>query len=155
MGQTATYSWQKLSGPGSSSILTPTSIQTQVTNLELGTHEFQLTVTDGNGRSGQDTVRVIVYDPRVPGAIEIVFKDLEWRCPWGCYLNIARFQGAAPDLSAINVFLRSGGEWMQIKSGSNNVPFFYSGVHLWEENGDLVIYSDALLGGRADVKIVF
>ena len=40
------YQWTKLSGPGSPSFTTATSSRTDVIDLQEGTYEFELSVTD-------------------------------------------------------------------------------------------------------------
>ena len=58
-GTITKYSWVKLSGPAAT-IVSPNSATTSLTGLNQGTYLFQLTVTDNNSATAQDTVHVIV-----------------------------------------------------------------------------------------------
>ena len=59
-GTIASYTWSKVSGPGSGTITSPTSVSTTVTSLAQGTYIFKLTVTDNQGATGSanDTITV-------------------------------------------------------------------------------------------------
>ncbi len=59
-GSVVSYQWSKVSGPTQGTIANPTSAQTAVNNLVQGVYDFELTVTDDNGATGKDTVRVTV-----------------------------------------------------------------------------------------------
>jgi hypothetical protein len=54
------YTWKKISGPSSFSIINATSAVTQVANLVQGTFLFELKVTDAGGLFSMDTVQVTV-----------------------------------------------------------------------------------------------
>ena len=56
--------WRKISGPVAN-IVNATAYKTEIVNLELGTYEFELTVTDNNGATGKDTVSVLVNQGKV------------------------------------------------------------------------------------------
>ena len=59
-GTVAGYAWTKISGPSSYNIVNANSSGTDVTGLVQGTYQFQLKVTDNNGATGTDIVRIIV-----------------------------------------------------------------------------------------------
>ncbi len=59
-GTISGYAWVKISGPETGSITSPNSNNTAITNLVQGVYQFQLTVTDNNGASSKDTVKVTV-----------------------------------------------------------------------------------------------
>jgi hypothetical protein len=59
-GTISKWLWQKISGPTSSTIVSPAAAKTVVRNLVFGFYEFELTVTDNGGLSTRDTVRVNV-----------------------------------------------------------------------------------------------
>ena len=59
-GTIASYSWTKISGPVSYTIVNPTSAATDVTGLVQGVYQFQLQVTDNNGAIGTGIVQVTV-----------------------------------------------------------------------------------------------
>jgi len=59
-GTIVTYSWTKISGPATGTIVSASSAITIANNLVQGTYSFKLTVTDNGGASASDTVTVIV-----------------------------------------------------------------------------------------------
>lgn len=56
----SSYLWQKVSGPGSFSITTPSAASTTVTALTAGTYAFKLTVTNDAAVTSVDTARITV-----------------------------------------------------------------------------------------------
>ena len=59
-GTIASFAWNKVSGPPGGTLGSPNAATTTVTALGVGTYVFKLTVTDNNGATGTDSVRVIV-----------------------------------------------------------------------------------------------
>jgi dienelactone hydrolase len=59
-GSIASYQWTKISGPASYILNNASQTQTGAGNLEEGTYQFELKVTDNVGAIGRDTVTVIV-----------------------------------------------------------------------------------------------
>lgn len=59
-GSITTFQWAKLSGPGTPVLVTPNSLQTDVTGLVEGTYVFELSVTDDKGSISRDGVQVTV-----------------------------------------------------------------------------------------------
>lgn len=120
------YLWKKVSGPKSYSIESPDSLQTKVVNLQEGTYQFELTVTDKGGLTGKATVRVVVYEPRTPGANEFIFKDLRDSCGGQCDRNfsdrftyvIENFHAYVPAGTASKVLLKVAGStnWIEVSS---------------------------------------
>jgi hypothetical protein len=131
------YSWKKVSGPASYSIESPGSLQTKVVNLEEGTYQFELTVTDKGGLTGKATVRIVVYEPRTPGANEFLFKNLRYRCD-DCVPDflevftyvIENFHAYVPAGTAFKVFLKVAGStnWVEVPSaGGEKVGYRING----------------------------
>ncbi|CAN5430989.1 hypothetical protein BH11BAC3_BH11BAC3_06110 [soil metagenome] len=54
------YTWTKISGPATGSILTANKDTTTISGLTQGIYQYTLTVTDNNGAVGTDTVMVTV-----------------------------------------------------------------------------------------------
>ena len=59
------YLWSKLSGPGMQKIIEPNAGKTQVSGMHPGTYDFELIVSDSDGLTDRDTVRVLVNRPPV------------------------------------------------------------------------------------------
>jgi hypothetical protein len=149
------YAWKKVFGPDSYSIENPASLRTNVTNLIKGWYEFELTVTDAGGLTGQDTVGVLVYDPRIEGENEVVFRNLRWYCPWGCSLWIKDFRLYVGSSTAIRVFLKEHGVPHWIEAASEWAP---ESLYSWRISGrDILIYADWPLNeiGAVEVMIHF
>ena len=54
------YAWTKISGPSSYTIVNPATAATDITGLVQGVYQFQLQVTDNNGATATDVVRITV-----------------------------------------------------------------------------------------------
>ncbi|MFT3749841.1 MAG: T9SS type A sorting domain-containing protein [Agriterribacter sp.] len=65
----ASYSWTKIGGPSSGTIVSPTSAKTVIKDLVAGGYTFRLIVTDKNGKSDNKDVIVTVYP--APGTITV------------------------------------------------------------------------------------
>jgi hypothetical protein len=61
-GTISGYQWNKIAGPSSFSIVSPTSATTSINNLVAGEYRFELVVTDNLNAIGRDTVLVRVVD---------------------------------------------------------------------------------------------
>ena len=60
------YSWSKVSGPASYSIVTVNAASTSVINLVQGTYQFVLTATDNLGATGSGLMTVTVLPNLTP-----------------------------------------------------------------------------------------
>ena len=66
-GTIVNYFWTKISGPTSYNILNPSSANTDIINLEKGIYQFQLKVTDNNGATATDVIKITVNEaPNTP-----------------------------------------------------------------------------------------
>jgi Secretion system C-terminal sorting domain len=54
------YAWTKISGPAGGTITNPGTAATSITGLAQGVYEYELTVTDNQGATGKDTMRITV-----------------------------------------------------------------------------------------------
>jgi N-acetylneuraminic acid mutarotase len=59
-GTIATFSWTKVSGPESHTIIDPDSAKTTINGLTEGTYQFELKVADVEGLSSRDTIQIEV-----------------------------------------------------------------------------------------------
>ena len=57
------YEWRKISGPEKYKIVSPNSAVTDVADLEVGTYQFELKVTNSRGLSARDTMVLRVSPP--------------------------------------------------------------------------------------------
>ncbi len=69
------FSWKTESGPKKPILATPTNVQTQVTDLVPGEYKFSLTVKDVEGKTGFDTVNIVVKAPDNKAPIAVAGPD--------------------------------------------------------------------------------
>jgi len=150
----ASYYWKKLSGPAGSSIDNPNSQETKVRGLQMGEYSFELTVTDLLGLQGRDTVKVSVLQI---GQNEMIFKDLEWNCFWGCSVEIEDFYSFIPRDKPFLVFLRktSLSPWQLVNPLDQQVITDLYSYNIWNN----IFYIDAKYENvetyNVDVKIQY
>jgi len=65
-GSISSYAWSWISGPAQYTIANKTIASTALTNLAAGVYAFQLKVTDNDGATAMDTVKVTVKDASQP-----------------------------------------------------------------------------------------
>lgn len=65
-GTITAYSWEKISGPATFTITSPTSASTTITGLVAGTYVFRLTVTDDNDATDTDDITITVHPVPTP-----------------------------------------------------------------------------------------
>jgi alpha-tubulin suppressor-like RCC1 family protein len=66
-GTIVSYLWAQISGPSTSTMVTPGQSQTTVNSLVAGVYVFQLTVTDNSGVTASNVVKITVNAAIVPG----------------------------------------------------------------------------------------
>ncbi len=146
------YLWKKISGPASYLIENSGSKETKVTNLEKGTYEFEFTVTTKASSPDKDTVSIHVYEPRIAGANEFIFKNLEWMCPMGCSVAIENFNLYVANGTAFKVFLKSANAANWIEVVNNRGDKYVYGI----SNNLFLIFADYPDESiPVDVKITF
>ncbi len=62
-GTISSYLWTRISGPNTPTIVSATSVTTNITGLIAGTYVFQVLVTDNLGSTSTDTVQITVSQP--------------------------------------------------------------------------------------------
>jgi len=149
------YFWKKISGPASYLIENPGSKHTKVTNLEKGTYEFEFTVTTKAGSADKDTVSIHVYEPRIAGSNEFIFKNLQWMCamPMDCLLQIENFNLYVSNGTDFKVFWKSANSANWVELLNNRGDKYFYGIN----NNHFSIYGDypGNEDVRVDVKITF
>ncbi|MGB8195214.1 MAG: PKD domain-containing protein, partial [Chitinophagaceae bacterium] len=63
-GTIAAYSWNRISGPSGLTIVNATTVYADVVGLKAGEYIFELTVTDNNGATAADQVKITVLPPQ-------------------------------------------------------------------------------------------
>lgn len=119
------FNGKKKSGPSSYKLENPNSIKTKVSNLEKGIYEFELTVTNTNGLTGKDTVRVIVGEIS-ENSKEIIFKDRKWIFPWYSTIEIKDFNLLIPQ-NSFKVYIQreNNSQWEEVASILENAGIKY------------------------------
>jgi hypothetical protein len=169
------YSWKKVSGPDSYSIVCPDSRQTMVGDLEEGTYEFELTVayrSSSGSLTLKDRVSIVVYDPRTPSANQFIFKNLRDSCVaretecvsettanrscdnwWVDRIDfvIENFNDYVPAGTAIRVFLNVAGStnWVEVSTEGENYVYRINGNRF-----ELEIETDYLADPNAPVDVM-
>ncbi len=101
-GTIASYSWNKVSGPGSVTILYPNTAKPSVVGLHAGSFVFELTVTDNSGATATARVRVTVY-PSTQGPVAVAGSDTSIALPAsGAILNGTRSWDSAGTITSYN-----------------------------------------------------
>ncbi len=65
-GTISSYQWTKISGPANYNIMKPASAITEVTGFVKGVYQFELSITDSNGFSAKDTIKITVNAANIP-----------------------------------------------------------------------------------------
>jgi len=119
--------WKKISGPASYVIEIPGSKYTKVSNLEKGRYEFEFTVTTKASSIDKDTISIHIYEPRIAGANEYIFKTLEWGCVFGCQVFIENFYTwYVPIGTDFKVFIKTtnSDQWFELLNNKGSKYFF-------------------------------
>ena len=69
-GESLTYQWTQVSGPGTAAIASPGNVSTSMNGLLTGTYVFQLQVTNTSGLTGTATVQVQVINSQRTAAVD-------------------------------------------------------------------------------------
>ena len=127
--------WEKISGPSSAVIQNPDSLRTKVSNLEKGIYEFELTITNKNGLTAKDIARFVVGQMSET-AKEIIFKDMDWVCPMGCYIAIENIYSHLPVGSVFRIYIQrdNSANWQEVVSdysGGDHYTYALYDGHLY------------------------
>lgn len=110
-GTIVSYSWSKVSGPSAFSIASPLQAQTAINNLVQGTYDFRLTVTDNQGATATDQVRVTVNNGTPPPpttGLPLNISQVSLDAGFAYYLpqdfGIPGDDGSNPNRSTLRIF---------------------------------------------------
>ncbi|MBS1919508.1 MAG: hypothetical protein JST17_04565 [Bacteroidetes bacterium] len=119
--------WRKISGPDSCIIETKDSLSTRISGLKLGVYQFELSITNGFGLTGKDSVIVVVWDNShfIQGPVgtnEVTFTNIKWVYPWYSSLEIKNVYNSIPRNKPIKVFVKrdSTNNWIEVLHWSIN-----------------------------------
>jgi hypothetical protein len=108
--------WEQISGPGISTIQTPTTANTIVSNLIAGTYSYKLTVTDIRGAISRDTTLRIVQPLLAQANLQTNAKEKEIASNSTFHLS--------PSVSSTSVLMT-----LQSSNRGNTV------IRIYDENG--------------------
>ena len=97
-GTISKYSWAKLSGPETGSIVSPLSSNTVLINLTAGVYKYELIVTDNDGATGKDTIQINVNFDLLPAVYpENTVNGLDYKYYEGAWFSLPSFSTLTPD----------------------------------------------------------
>lgn len=120
------YEWEKIAGPSSFNMLTPSEQTTTVNNLEVGEYRFEYTVKDRAGLTGKDTVKVTISSISTGSIINNLYWNIAGRCGIG--------------ISGINAYLPGGDYDVYISSKYGGVFIGWHIVPLYSGPADNFYY---------------
>ncbi len=101
-GSISAYLWSQISGPSTSTIISPTAATTIVNSLVQGIYQFQLQVTDNLGATGKDTIQVTVNaaSSLLPAVtVSNPVNGLVFKSYSGAYSTLPNFSSLTPTLT--------------------------------------------------------
>lgn len=167
------HSWAKLIGPNSYIIENKESLITKVSNLEKGSYQFELTVTDLMGLYGRDTMAITVIDRLSTNTNEIIFENLSWIFPWYPSLEVENIYSYVSPTDSIKVFIKRDNSpgWVEVPFISSWPDYNYGPYEYFIETrpdgagiynyGSLYVFFYEYYGGgigvtdTPDIKIVY
>lgn len=148
------YLWRQIAGDPAVVIAQANYSSTRVLNLKKGDYQFEFSVTDAGNLTDKDTVALFVRDTAEAQSGELIFKNLEWTCPWFCEVEISCLPCHVPVGKAFKVFVKeNANQWLEavpVSNWSDNIRYAYEIV----ENS-LFIFSGYSEGKAPDIKVVF
>jgi hypothetical protein len=155
---TLKLAWKQVAGPAPAKIAEPNSITTSISQLVLGTYSFELRVVDEINQTSVDTVHVAVRNPGEIEKTQVVIKNIDFACPWGCGALINNYKSyMPPGKTLLQVFVSPSGasSWDKVSrfaDWTNPTALFY-----FIYAGDLSINSDneSKYAPRIDIKVVY
>jgi len=146
------YAWRQLAGPSGYVMRNADSDIAEIINLSEGTYQFELTVKDGLGLAGLDTVSVLVNGSE-PATDSLTIAGLDMACPFSCSGVLKNFKQHIPQgklLRKVAVRLPGSNKWKQIFNDpyDEDVYEIYNGT-------DLLIYISSMDVNKIDVMLAW
>jgi len=157
-GLIRTYLWIQLSGPNQSTIVSPNTPTTFLTNITVGTYRFVLQVSDNSGATATDTTEMTV----IPIIQEIIFTDLTWGFepndvpPDEPRLTLPKRLDLFCDTSRVKevaVQLANSSEWIPVTKSYGPDLYFYE--IYWGSDLRVFTFDGWLFGTKASVRVKF
>jgi len=159
-GSITTCLWTQLSGPNQSTIVSPNTPVTFLTNISLGTYRFILQVIDNRGATSADTTEItVVPDIQIQ---EITFTGLTWGFepndvpPDEPRLTIPKRPDLFCDTTRIRevaVRLENPSEWIPVTKTYGGNWYFYE--IYWGSDLRVFTFDGWLYGTKASVRVRF
>jgi hypothetical protein len=153
------FAWTQVAGPSIANIKEPNSMKTSVSHLVLGTYSFELRVVDDANQVSTDTVHVAVRNPGEIEKTQVVIKDNDFGCPWGCGTAIENYKSyLPPGKKLLQVYVRSTGTtaWEMAKRYTDNAwnltSLFYQ---IYNESIFIETLNETRFTSKVDVKLVY
>jgi Secretion system C-terminal sorting domain/PKD domain len=132
-GETLTYHWTELSGPGTANIAFPGVATTSVGQLITGLYVFQLTVTNTSGLSSTATVQVRVVDNERSSASDSGnAKVMVYPNPVESVLNVRFTDPGTKGQVMLKIFDMKGtlvmSQQTEVSGGTQSITFNVSGL---------------------------
>jgi hypothetical protein len=151
-GSIASYVWSEKSGP--STISLTNSVQNTITNLQAGTYVFLLTVTDQNGATGTDSVRITVQPAVNKAPVANAGAGINITLPVNA-VNLDGSKSYDPDgtISTYN-WTRIAGPNTPAATGANTAQLSLSGLVAGTYTYQLTVTDNSGASSSSSVKVI-
>jgi hypothetical protein len=146
------YLWRKITGPAGDALGSLDYGRVNITGLQEGIYEYELTVKDGMNFTGKDTVSVLVNGSKPP-TDSLVIAGLNVLCPFGCSAILEDFPFYIPSgrsLRKVAIRANSNSGWKQIfndPADADSYEINHRDLYIWLSN-DKLTKIDVLLAWR-------
>ncbi len=148
-GSISSYTWEKISGPASVTIVTPNTAATTLNNLLQGVYQFKLTVTDNSGATGADTIQVTVNQAPVAnaGADKIIILPTNTTALTGSGTDV---DGAISNYTWIKISGPASGTIATPNAATTTLNNLVQGIYLYQ----LTVTDNNGATGRDTIQII-
>lgn len=154
--------WRNISDTLSYLIHNPNSLETTVSNLELGIYQFELKVTDSGGLISKDTCKVIVGSST---GRTILLENQIWIFPWYNAIVVNNFNSLVSQ-NPFKIYIKrdSNPNWIEVPPVSYSTtsgPYEYfienrpNGAGIYTFGSLYIFYYGSDVSDTPDVKIEY